>query len=79
MPVKNDVVNLKDVKNRINRVKKLILKKIADDIKKIEKRYPTEEDVIKIYEKRRAEHEKYVEKLAKKQEYIAKPKKTSKF
>jgi hypothetical protein len=71
-------VTLEDVKNRINRVKKLILKKISDDIKKREKRIPTEDEVIKIYEKRRAEHEKYVEKLAKKQEYIAKPKKTSK-
>lgn len=64
-------VTLEDVKNRINRVKKLILKKIADDIKKKEKRIPTEEEVIKIYEKRRAEHEKYVEKLAKKQALFA--------
>jgi hypothetical protein len=63
-------VTLKDVKNRINRVKELILKKISDDIKKREKRIPTEEEVTKIYEKRRAEHEKYVAKLAKKQEYI---------
>lgn len=73
MLVKNDVVNLEDVKNRINRVKKLILKKIADDIKKREKRDPTEEEVIKIYEKRRAEHEKYVEKLSKKQATVAAP------
>ena len=64
-------VTLEDVKNRINRVKKLILKKIADVIKKKEKRIPTEEEVIKIYEKRRAEHEKYVEKLAKKQMVVA--------
>jgi hypothetical protein len=56
-------VTLEDVKNRINRVKKLILKKIADVIKKEEKRIPTEEEVIKIYEKRRAEHEKYVKQL----------------
>jgi len=60
-------VTLKDVQNRINRVMNLILKKISDDIKKREKRIPTEEEVIKIYEKRRAEHEKYVAKLAKKQ------------
>jgi hypothetical protein len=40
MPVKNDVVNLEDVKNRINCVKKLILKKIADDIKKKRKEGP---------------------------------------
>ena len=50
---------------------KLILKKIADDIKKREKRIPTEAEVIKIYEKRRAEHEKYVTKLAKKQAFVA--------
>ena len=62
---------IEDLKNRINRVKKLILKKIADDIKKKEKRIPTEEEVVKIYEKRRAEHEKYVAKLAKKQEFVA--------
>ena len=62
---------LKDVQNRINRVMKLILKKIADDIKKREKRIPTEDEVIKIYEKRRAEHEKYVTKLAKKQAFVA--------
>ena len=64
-------VTVEDVRNRINRVKKLILKKIADDIKKIEKRVPTEEEVIKIYEKRREEHEKYVEKLSKKQAVVA--------
>jgi hypothetical protein len=64
-------ITLKDVKNRINRVKKLILKTIVDDIKKKEKRIPTEEEVIKIYEKRRAEHEKYVTKLAKKQALFA--------
>jgi hypothetical protein len=58
-------VTLEDVKNRINRVKELILKKISDDIKKREKRIPTEEEVIKIYEKRRAEHEKYVKQLVK--------------
>ena len=62
---------LKDVQNRINRVMKLILKKIADDIKKREKRIPTEDEVIKIYEKRRAEHEKYVAKLTKKQAVVA--------
>lgn len=64
-------VTLEDVKNRINRVMKLILKKISDDIKKKEKRIPTEEEVIKIYEKRRAEHEKYVKKLSKKQAVVA--------
>ena len=73
MTIKIDIVTVEDVKNRINRVKKLILKKISDDIKKREKRIPTEEEVIKIYEKSRAEHEKYVEKLSKKQEYIALP------
>jgi hypothetical protein len=64
-------VTLKEVKNRINRVKELILKKISDDIKKKEKSIPTEEEVIKIYEKRRAEYEKYVAKLAKKQAVVA--------
>ena len=40
---------LKDVQNRINRVMKLILKKIADDIKKREKRIPTgDEETIAI-------------------------------
>ena len=34
MPVKNDKLTLADVQNRINRVKKLILKKISEDIKK---------------------------------------------
>jgi hypothetical protein len=63
--------SLEDVKSRINRVKKLILKKIADDIKKKEKRIPNEDEVVKIYEKRRAEHEKYVAKLSKKQAVVA--------
>jgi hypothetical protein len=70
MSVKNDKIILEDDKNRINRVKKLILKKIADDIKKKEKRIPTEDEVIKIYEKKRAEYEKYVAKLAKNQKYM---------
>jgi hypothetical protein len=63
--------SIEELKSRINRVKKLILKKIADDIKKKEKRIPTEDEVVKIYEKRRAEYEKYVAKLAKKQEFVA--------
>ena len=71
MPVKNDKLTLADVQNRINRVKKLILKKISEDIKKREKRIPTEEEVTKIYEKRRAEHEKDVAKLTKKQAVVA--------
>jgi hypothetical protein len=71
MPKIYNGVTLDDVKNRINRVKKLILKKISDDIKKKEKRIPTEDEVIKIYEKRRAEHEKRVAELEKKQAIVA--------
>ena len=47
-------LNPKDIKSRINRVKNLILKKISYDIEKKERRIPTKEEVIAIYEKRRA-------------------------
>lgn len=63
--------NHKAIKSRINRVKNLILKKISDDIEKREKRIPSKEEVVAIYEKRRAEHEKRVAELDKKQEIIA--------
>jgi hypothetical protein len=63
--------NPKSIKSRINRVKNLILKKISDDIEKKQKRIPSKEEVIAIYEKRRAEHEKKVAELNKKQEVIA--------
>jgi hypothetical protein len=63
-------VTIEDINNRINHVKNLILKKIADEIKKKEKRIPTEDEVIKIYEKRRAEHEKHVSELEKKKYFI---------
>ena len=63
--------NYKGIKSRINRVKNLILKKISDDIEKKEKRIPPKEEVIAIYEKRRAEHEKRVAELNKKQEVVA--------
>ena len=63
-------VTIEDINNRINHVKNLILKKIADDIIKKEKRIPSNEEVIKIFEKRRAEHEKYVSELEKKQSFI---------
>ena len=63
--------NYKGIKSRINRVKNLILKKIIDDIEKKEKRIPPKEEVIAIYEKRRAEHEKRVAELNKKQEVVA--------
>ena len=48
-----------------------ILKKISDDIEKKQKRIPSKEEVVAIYEKRRAEHEKKVAELNKKQEVIA--------
>ena len=70
MPVKNNSIYLEDIKNRINHIEKLILKKIFEDIKKKEKRIPSNEEVIKIYKKRRAEYEKYTSKLAKKQNDI---------
>lgn len=63
--------NPKSIKSRINRVKNLILKKISDDIEKKQKRIPSKEEVVAIYEKRRAEHEKKVAELNKKQEVIA--------
>jgi hypothetical protein len=63
--------NHKSIKSRINRVKNLILKKISDDIEKKQKRIPSKEEVVAIYEKRRAEHEKKVAELNKKQEVIA--------
>jgi hypothetical protein len=63
--------NPKSIKSRINRVKNLILKKISDDIEKKQKRIPSKEEVIAIYEKRRAEHEKKVAELNKKQGVIA--------
>lgn len=63
--------NHKGIKSRINRVKNLILKKISDDIEKKQKRMPSKEEVIAIYEKRRAEHEKKVAELNKKQEVVA--------
>jgi hypothetical protein len=63
--------NPKSIKSRINRVKNLILKKISDDIEKKQKRIPSREEVVAIYEKRRAEHEKKVAELNKKQEVIA--------
>ena len=63
--------NYKGIKSRINRVKNLILKKISDDIEKKEKRIPPKVEVIAIYEKRRAEHEKRVAELNKKQEVVA--------
>ena len=61
----------KSIKSRINRVKNLILKKISDDIEKKQKRIPSREEVVAIYEKRRAEHEKKVAELEKKQEVVA--------
>jgi len=61
----------KSIKSRINRVKNLILKKISDDIEKKQKRIPSKEEVVAIYEKRRAEHERKVAELNKKQEVIA--------
>ena len=61
----------KSIKSRINRVKNLILKKISDDIEKKEKRKPPKEEVIAIYERRRAEHEKKVAELEKKQAVVA--------
>jgi hypothetical protein len=67
--------NHKGIKSRINRVKNLILKKISDDIEKKEKRIPPKEEVVGIYEKRRAEHEKRVAELNKKQEVVAPPRK----
>jgi len=63
--------NHKGIKSRINRVKNLILKKISDDIEKKQKRIPSKEEVVAIYEKRRAEHEKKVAELNKKQEVVA--------
>ena len=63
-------VTIEDINNRINHVKNLILKKIADDIIKKEKRIPSKEEVMKIFEKRRSEHEKYVSELEKKQSFI---------
>ena len=63
--------NHKSIKSRINRVKNLILKKISDDIEKKQKRIPSREEVIAIYEKRRAEHEIKVAELEKKQEVVA--------
>jgi hypothetical protein len=63
--------NHKGIKSRINRVKNLILKKISDDIEKKQKRIPSKEEVVAIYEKRRAEHEKRVAELNKKQEVVA--------
>jgi hypothetical protein len=63
--------NPKSIKSRINRVKNLILKKISDDIEKKQKRIPSKEEVVAIYEKRRAEHEKKVAELNKKQEVIS--------
>ena len=63
--------NHKGIKSRINRVKNLILKKISDDIEKKQKRIPSREEVVAIYEKRRAEHEKKVAELNKKQEVVA--------
>jgi hypothetical protein len=63
--------NPKSIKSRINRVKNLILKKISDDIEKKQKRIPSKEEVVAIYEKRRAEHEKKVAELNKKQEVVA--------
>ena len=68
MPVPS---NPKSIKSRINRVKNLILKKISDDIEKKQKRIPSKEEVIAIYEKRRAEHEKKVTELEKKQKAVA--------
>jgi len=50
----SDPSNHKGIKSRINRVKNLILKKISYDIEKKERRIPTKEEVIAIYEKRRA-------------------------
>jgi hypothetical protein len=61
----------KSIKSRINRVKNLILKSISDDIEKKQKRIPSKEEVIAIYEKRRAEHEKKVTELEKKQKAVA--------
>ena len=63
--------NPKSIKSRINRVKNLILKKISYDIEKKQKRIPSREEVVAIYEKRRAEHEKKVAELNKKQEVVA--------
>jgi hypothetical protein len=65
-----DPVTIEDINNRINHVKNLILKKIADDIIKKEKRIPSKEEVIKIFEKRRAEHEKRISELEEKQSFI---------
>jgi hypothetical protein len=61
----------KSIKSRINRVKNLILKSISDYIEKKQKRIPSKEEVIAIYEKRRAEHEKKVTELEKKQKAVA--------
>ena len=67
--------NHKGIKSRINRVKNLILKKISDDIEKKERRIPSKEEVVGIYEKRRAEHEKRVAELDRKQAVVAPPRK----
>ena len=74
----SDPSNHKGIKSRINRVKNLILKKISYDIEKKEKRIPPKEEVIAIYEKRRAEHEKRVTELTKRQSVVAPPKKYKK-
>jgi len=69
--------NHKGIKSRINRVKNLILRKISYDIEKKDKRIPTKEEVIAIYEKRRAEHEKIVAELDRKQAVVAPPRKSA--
>jgi len=69
-------VTIQDINNRINHVKNLILKKIADGIIKKEKRIPSKEEVIKIFEKRRAEYEKSVSQLEEKKNFMKSYKKS---